>query len=147
MLRFFRKIRQSLLGQNHVSRYLLYALGEIVLVVIGILLALQINTLNEDFKNEKKAGSYLLNLLEDLRADALRLTTLKDELEKAVWSKKYLEAIMESDLYSSDSIAYHYKNFDFINDFVPNSTTIEELKNSGDMKLISNSEVRNTTRV
>jgi len=43
MLKFFRRIRQELLSENHFSKYLLYALGEILLVVIGILIALQVN--------------------------------------------------------------------------------------------------------
>ncbi|MET1258285.1 DUF6090 family protein [Flagellimonas sp. DF-77] len=50
MIKFFRHIRQRLLGQNQFSKYLFYALGEIVLVVIGILLALQINNWNEKQK-------------------------------------------------------------------------------------------------
>jgi len=50
MISFFRKIRQKLLQQNKVSHYLAYAFEEIFLVVIGILIALQINTWNEDRK-------------------------------------------------------------------------------------------------
>ena len=47
MIKFFRKIRQHLLSENKFSKYLLYAVGEIVLVVIGILIALNINNRNE----------------------------------------------------------------------------------------------------
>ena len=46
MIKFFRKIRQKLLSENKFSKYLLYAIGEIILVVIGILIALQINNQN-----------------------------------------------------------------------------------------------------
>ena len=46
MIRFFRVLRQRLLAENRVSRYLLYALGEIALVMVGILLALQVNNWN-----------------------------------------------------------------------------------------------------
>ncbi len=56
MIKFFRKIRQQLLVQNKVSRYLLYALGEIVLVVLGILIALSINNWNEERKNFSKGN-------------------------------------------------------------------------------------------
>ncbi len=52
MISFFRKIRQKLLNANTVSRYLAYALGEILLVVIGILIALQVNNWNEDRKTK-----------------------------------------------------------------------------------------------
>jgi hypothetical protein len=143
MVKFLRSLRYRLLETGKTTKYLKYAFGEIFLVVIGILLALQINNWNENIKNEKKARSYLLNLLEDLKADSLRLTTLKDNLEKAMLSKRSMEESFASNNYSSDSIAYHYKNtYNFVNDFVPNATTMEELKNSGDMKLISDSELR-----
>ena len=48
MISFFRKLRLRFLGQNKVTQYLMYALGEILLVVIGILIALQVNTWNEE---------------------------------------------------------------------------------------------------
>ena len=54
MLRFFRRIRQQLLSDNKFSKYLLYAVGEILLVVIGIFIALQIDTWNEDHKNARE---------------------------------------------------------------------------------------------
>ena len=72
MLRFLRQIRQRLLTDNKFIKYLMYAVGEILLVVIGILIALQINTWNEERierKNEVK-------LLKELKAD------LDDNLEE-----------------------------------------------------------------
>lgn len=53
MIKFFRRIRQRLLSQNRFKKYLVYAIGEIILVVIGILIALQINNANENSKNEE----------------------------------------------------------------------------------------------
>ncbi len=50
MIKFFRKIRQKLITENKFSKYLLYAIGEIILVVIGILIALQFNNRNEQRK-------------------------------------------------------------------------------------------------
>ena len=50
MIKFFKKIRQKLLSENQFSKYLIYAVGEIILVVIGILIALQINNWNEEDK-------------------------------------------------------------------------------------------------
>ena len=75
MIKFFRKIRQNLLTENKFSKYLLYAIGEIVLVVIGILIALQINTWNE----AKKTKNDKLKLMRDLKQE---LSTNKVELEK-----------------------------------------------------------------
>jgi len=50
MIKFFRKIRYDLMGKNKTGKYLKYAIGEIILVVIGILIALQINNWNESKK-------------------------------------------------------------------------------------------------
>lgn len=72
MLRIFRSIRRRLLSGNRISRYLIYALGEIVLVVIGILLALQFNGWNENRKEKVQVG---INL-RALRADLVRDTAL-----------------------------------------------------------------------
>ena len=62
MIKFFRKIRQRLLSENKFSKYLLYAVGEIILVVIGILIALQINN-NNEARKEKALEKELINLL------------------------------------------------------------------------------------
>ena len=59
MIKFFRKIRQQLLVENKFSKYLLYAIGEIILVVIGILIALQINNWNEVRKTENMGKVYI----------------------------------------------------------------------------------------
>lgn len=66
MLKFFRQIRQKLLQENRFSKYLLYAIGEIVLVVIGILIALQINNWNEQRKATIEEKEILENLYENL---------------------------------------------------------------------------------
>ncbi len=58
MIKFFRKIRQRLLTENKFSKYLIYAIGEIILVVIGILIALQINNWNELNKIKKSEISF-----------------------------------------------------------------------------------------
>ena len=70
MIKFFRHIRQRLLSENKFSKYLLYAIGEIVLVVIGILIALQINNWNEERKEFRKSKA----LLEEFRRDLARDT-------------------------------------------------------------------------
>ncbi|MEH6779913.1 DUF6090 family protein, partial [Maribacter arcticus] len=61
MINFFRIIRQQLLAENKFSRYLLYAIGEIVLVVIGILIALSINNWNENRKQKLNDIKFLSN--------------------------------------------------------------------------------------
>ena len=66
MIKFFRKIRQRLLTENKFSKYLIYAIGEIVLVVIGILIALSINNLNEQNKAASQEKKLLIELINNL---------------------------------------------------------------------------------
>ncbi len=66
MIKFFRKIRKKLLTENTFSKYLIYATGEIFLVVIGILIALQINNQNDLRKERQKELQYLENVRSDL---------------------------------------------------------------------------------
>lgn len=72
MINLFRKIRQSLLQQNRVTRYLVYAFGEIVLVVIGILIAIQVNNWNEQRKARSQELSTMKEIIENLEYDILR---------------------------------------------------------------------------
>ena len=67
MIKFFRHIRQTLLMENKTSKYFKYAIGEILLVVIGILIALQINTWNQERVNAKEERRILQDLSEELR--------------------------------------------------------------------------------
>jgi hypothetical protein len=85
MIKFFRKIRYNLIEQNKTGKYLKYAIGEIILVVIGILIALSINNWNEDKKNKAKTESLLTALTNDLKQDTLiiheRLPFIKDHFK------------------------------------------------------------------
>ena len=66
MIKFFRKIRQNMLTENRISKYLLYATGEIILVIIGILLAVQINNWNEASKIETDLNNSLQNMIGEI---------------------------------------------------------------------------------
>ena len=69
MIKFFRKIRLNLLSAGKTGKYMKYAIGEIVLVVIGILIALSINNWNEERKNEKELIEFLKSLKQELEID------------------------------------------------------------------------------
>jgi len=75
MIKFFRSVRKRLLTENKLSKYMLYAVGEIILVVIGILIALQINSWKENQKLKSLETETLIELKEALIQDTLVLTT------------------------------------------------------------------------
>lgn len=98
MIKFFRKIRQRLITENKFSRYLLYAIGEIFLVVIGILIALSINNWNENRKLNKEE----LNLLSDIKANLISsLDTFKNDSllnQRDILRYEKIEYYLEKDL-------------------------------------------------
>lgn len=85
MIKIFREIRQHMLNENKTSRYFKYAIGEIILVVIGILIALQINTWNEN----RKATNEEIKILKALHAD---FKVSKDRIEETMsWQQKVID--------------------------------------------------------
>jgi hypothetical protein len=91
MIKFFRKIRQRLLTENKFSKYLLYAIGEIVLVVIGILIALQINTWNEEQKVRVLERETLVEILENITEIESDLT---ESLERIIFLNMYTDSVL-----------------------------------------------------
>ena len=84
MFRFFRQIRQRLLTHNKFSKYLLYAIGEILLVVIGILIALQIDNANEYRKERGQERELLLQLKSEYRSNLEQLESKMDLRNKMI---------------------------------------------------------------
>ena len=145
MIKFFRKIRLKLLNENKISKYLLYAIGEIVLVVIGILIALTINNLNEASKLKSKELNYLRNIKSDLH---LNLTELKSYIpfrERSVNSAEtilgFFENKKEVDL---NEFNLHNLNVQIWDPLNKNDNTFQELINSGNLAIISNDSIKNT---
>ncbi len=80
MFKFFRNFRQSLLMKDKITKYYKYAFGEIVLVVIGILIALSINNWNEARKNRIEQLILINNIIEDLRLDSIHINKSLSEV-------------------------------------------------------------------
>lgn len=91
MISLFRKIRQKLIQEGKIGNYLKYAIGEILLVVIGILIALQINNWNEDRKATLVENNFLQNVLIDLEKDEEKLTYFKKFHTKRI---EYLDTLL-----------------------------------------------------
>jgi hypothetical protein len=145
MIKFFRKIRQNLLTENKFGRYLTYAIGEIILVVIGILIALSINNWNENLKNKKLETSYLKRIYKDLDNDLLdyegtsELARERNErvlfLEQAVKDKQLVEKSPDYFIKSIAYAGYTYRP-------AISNHSFEELKSSGRLELINNEDLR-----
>jgi len=142
MIKFFRKIRQRLLSENKFSKYLLYAIGEIILVVIGILIALQINNWNIEQKEEQ----FELELLSEFRVN---LENTIDDInanieyhQRAINSAEIILSAFEMENVQSDTLESHYAKVALIPQFLINKTAYEKLKLNG-TGLIKNDTLRN----
>jgi len=80
MIKFFRKIRYNLMETGKTSKYFKYAIGEIVLVVIGILIALQINNWNEQQKEEKQIRNIYARIVQDFNNSAVEIDSILNKM-------------------------------------------------------------------
>ncbi|MBC2838584.1 DUF6090 family protein [Robiginitalea sp. SC105] len=142
MLRIFRTLRNRFLSQNHFGRYALYALGEILLVVIGILIALQINNWNEERANREYQRTMLLQVREALETD-VRL--LEDEIpyaERYLGSVHALVALKNDPSLPQDSLYTHLQRvMSYGAIFTVNQSPYDAIV-SGGLDRISNPEIR-----
>ncbi|MCO4822081.1 MAG: hypothetical protein KC469_08440 [Flavobacteriaceae bacterium] len=139
MIKFFRHIRQRLLAEGKTGKYLKYAIGEIILVVIGILIALQINTWNEGRKNNAKEQQILIQLKDEYNANLLQLEqkiTHRKRIIKA--ANKILEHIDSPSNVNSDSLNSQLSIMIGNPTFKPIQNN---LINSGDILLIRNEKL------
>lgn len=143
MIKFFRRFRQKLLSENKFSKYLLYAIGEIILVVIGILIALQINTWNEERKLRVEESNFLGRLKTDLVNDTIYYNQQLEESSKTIEHGEYFLRGLFQLKKSPEEIAHIV---DHVNaqskELIVENTTFSELKNAGKFNIISNETLR-----
>ncbi|MBO0329829.1 DUF6090 family protein [[Muricauda] lutisoli] len=143
MIKFFRKIRQQLLAENKFGKYLTYAIGEIVLVVIGILIALQINNKNQERINRGYELTMLREIKEALDKDINNMEDGLKALEDLKQSVIVLATVRNGSTYPHDSLVYHFNNVSEGGIAVAiNYSPYESIKSTG-LDKISNSELRN----
>ena len=143
MIHFFRKIRQNLIKENRISKYLIYAIGEIVLVMVGILLALYFNNLNTESENLKKEELYLINIVEDIEYQKGGLKSLITHYKQSIEiGKSILKDYKTLKGFTQIDSLNDKLNFLMIVDDFPNTNnTYQELVNSGQQTLISSKEL------
>ena len=141
MIKFFRKIRQQLLSENKFTKYLIYAIGEIVLVVIGILIALNINNWNEEQKREAQEFKMLNELLGNLRMDSLDLSHNIETYRNVSISSQYVVDGLQAKAPWQDSMAYHYSRLLVHGLATLNTSGYDNLRSIG-FDLITNDSIR-----
>ncbi len=145
MIKFFRHIRKSLLKEGRTSKYFKYAIGEIVLVVIGILIALQINNWNENRISKNLESQYYLRLLEDVREDKVILqATINYSNEVVSHAKKAIAVFENSPEANPDPVENLINMYQASQLQDPNSaeSTYRELIASGQINLIQNDSLK-----
>jgi hypothetical protein len=141
MISLFRKIRQSLLKEHKITQYLAYAIGEIFLVVIGILIALQINTWNEERKNRAYEIKMLRELKSTLDKDIRYFTSQIRMLNAKERSANKLLEYYQTPLEDLDSLNFHMEKLETGALFQYNAGTYGSIK-SGGIDKISNDSLR-----
>ena len=145
MIKFFRHIRQNMIKENRVSKYILYAIGEIVLVVIGILIALQINNTNEVKKQRTQELHYLKNIKTDLKLNSAHLDHYIAKRQQAINSANTIIAHYEGKpITDLKAFSRHTVNIYTWQKFSQINNTFQELMNSGNLALISNDSIKGT---
>lgn len=145
MIKFFRKIRQNLLLENKTGKYLKYAIGEIILVMIGILLALQVNNWNVNIKNNKLESFFITRFIDDINEEISFIDNYIDYNKQVKdFTNRVQEHFLNPDLalnMPNQSLVDFYQASQNIDARQP-ASTYKELNNSGQINLISNYELR-----
>lgn len=144
MLLLLRKIRKQLIKKGSFQSYLIYALGEIVLVVVGILIAIQLEDLRQDYDNRKKERQ----ILDQLNADFIRN---QQEFERIRWNHQQvshaagwlLNEIPFSSSRYQDSVQHYLRLTLQTWTYDPSTTSIDALTNTASFNLIRNDTLRN----
>lgn len=145
MIKFFRKIRKSQLNEGKTGRYFKYAIGEIALVVIGILIALQINNWNENRKQRIEETKLLSSIYKQFNYNL-------NEVERAIWTAQMIQqkcihllenmgskgVLLSRD--EADSLVY--SGFRRIVTFDVSNGILDDILNSGKLHIISSDTLR-----
>ncbi len=145
MIKFFRKIRYNLMSENKTGKYLKYAIGEIILVVIGILIALQINNWNENRKQNKLEQDYLKALLKEYKNNVKEVDkVIRINLKQLNYARELADFTgLEKSTISEKKFAELF--FGLANSEVqyrPGTGVTNEVLNSGKLNIFKNEELK-----
>lgn len=145
MIKFFRHIRQASLGTSKISRYLLYAIGEIILVVIGILIALQVNNWNQDRIENNETKALLTNLKLDVEEHIQNLKSHQKSLKnRKEWADLILQSIASQEVDDSIKFISAMSRVGWILDYSSFFPTYKEIVSSGKLSYIKSDSLKKT---
>lgn len=145
MVKVFRNIRQSFFAEGKLSNYLIYAIGEIFLVVIGILIALAINNNNENRLKQNKEQTYLAGLKEEFQTSKLKLEELIRVNRQSYEGAKTIVEYISNAHASPDEEEFSellFNTFAYDVAFNPNNSLLNEMISSGSLRDLSDPELR-----
>ena len=143
MINFLRRIRRNLINENKTSIYLVYAVGEVVLVVFGILIALQIDNWNEGRKQEVIEIQLLKSIKKDLISDTLYLNRRIQDSEKLISNHyQYVHNVYEVQKDSKEFTELADLLWFNSEHFAPQNSTFFEILNSGQLNIFKNGQLK-----
>jgi len=147
MIKFFRNIRKKLIEQSKVRNYFFYAIGEIVLVVIGILIALQVNNFKESKAQRSQEAVYLKFILDDLLQQKQENSMQRNAITAHIsFEDKLIEYItnrFEVDFNQREDVKFLLSTLPVGKTYGAYEATFLDLTSSGNIALISNQELKN----
>ena len=143
MIKFFRNIRKKLHSEGNTGKYLKYALGEIVLVVLGILIAVQINNWNEDRKKINTETEYLIRLRSDLANDTAYYHRRIKYADRVIADHKKAFLIAYTEIESSRDFYQSFNNLEWSSESLSiRDITFSEMRNAGQINIIRNDKIK-----
>lgn len=144
MIKFFRNIRKKLAAENKFMAYSRYAIGEIILVVIGILIALQINNWNIKRLNQEKENRYLLEMRNNLKSDILSIQRVLDfnQEKEALIFECFGLLNVNNPISGPEIFGPRIQTLGSYNYFTPNDLGFKNLISSENISLIENDSLR-----
>jgi hypothetical protein len=147
-MKLFRKIRQTLIKEGNIKKYLLYAIGEILLVMIGISLAFQVNNWNDNRIKNHSEIRYYENIKDQIADDGRLILDQLQFNDRYMVQFRYANEILESnDRTKMDTLGHIIRNLTQYSDFDRQGNIYETMVNSGEVKLLQNHDIINGLRL
>lgn len=146
-MKLFRNVRQGFVEQGNVKKYIPYAIGEILLVMIGILLAFQVSTWNDNRIKKNNEKIYYQNIKDQISDDKILIQNQIQYNNLFLNQYRYANKIIEkNEREKSDTLGVIIKNLINYSDFDRKGAVYETMVNSGEIKLLKNIEIINLIR-